>query len=52
MTNVFAKLRRSKPHSGNPVVAEAVPRTRLGVWLGRPMTSFHLIIAVEAGKQE
>jgi len=48
MTNVFAKLRRSKPHSGNPVVAEAVPRTRFGVWLGRPMTSFHLIIAVAA----
>lgn len=24
------------------------PRTRFGVWLGRPMTSFHLIIAVAA----
>ncbi|WP_441957279.1 putative lipid II flippase FtsW [Mycolicibacterium houstonense] len=24
------------------------PRTRFGVWLGRPMTSFHLIIAVTA----
>ena len=26
--------------------ATAPPRTRFGVWLGRPMTSFHLIIAV------
>ena len=25
-----------------------VPRTRFGAWLGRPMTSFHLIIAVAA----
>jgi len=25
-----------------------VPRTRFGTWLGRPMTSFHLIIAVTA----
>src|SRR5579885_3625367 len=24
------------------------PRTRFGAWLGRPMTSFHLIIAVAA----
>jgi len=28
--------------------ATAGPRTRLGAWLGRPMTSFHLIIAVAA----
>jgi cell division protein FtsW len=27
---------------------ERGPRTRLGAWLGRPMTSFHLIIAVAA----
>src|SRR5882724_4458737 len=26
----------------------AEPRTRFGAWLGRPMTSFHLIIAVAA----
>ncbi|MBU8816788.1 putative lipid II flippase FtsW [Mycolicibacterium goodii] len=26
--------------------AVKVPRTRFGTWLGRPMTSFHLIIAV------
>ena len=28
--------------------ATAGPRTRFGAWLGRPMTSFHLIIAVAA----
>jgi cell division protein FtsW len=28
------------------VPATAVPRTRVGAWLSRPMTSFHLIIAV------
>ena len=28
--------------------ADTTPRTRFGVWLGRPMTSFHLIIAVTA----
>jgi cell division protein FtsW len=26
----------------------AEPRTRFGAWLGRPMTSFHLIIAIAA----
>src|SRR6202045_1183690 len=26
----------------------AEPRTRFGAWLGRPMTSFHLVIAVAA----
>lgn len=47
-TNVFARLRRSKPHAGNAAPADAVPRTRFGAWLGRPMTSFHLVIAVAA----
>ena len=28
--------------------APAVPRTRFGAWLGRPMTSFHLVVAVAA----
>lgn len=28
--------------------ADGAPRTRFGQWLGRPMTSFHLIIAVAA----
>ncbi|MBO0680553.1 putative lipid II flippase FtsW [Mycolicibacterium sp. S2-37] len=31
-----------------PVAAIVLPRTRFGAWLGRPMTSFHLIIAVTA----
>jgi cell division protein FtsW len=31
-----------------PVQTDTVPRTRFGVWLSRPMTSFHLIIAVAA----
>jgi cell division protein FtsW len=32
-----------------PAAATTVgPRTRFGAWLGRPMTSFHLIIAVAA----
>ncbi|WP_419866376.1 putative lipid II flippase FtsW [Mycobacterium kyorinense] len=41
------------PETGAPDKAPAasdsrVPRTRFGAWLGRPMTSFHLIIAVAA----
>ena len=28
--------------------ATDVPRTRVGAWLGRPMTSFHLLVAVAA----
>ncbi|MDT5317770.1 MAG: cell division protein FtsW, partial [Mycobacterium sp.] len=44
------------PEPGDPpaVTAKAAaapasgPRTRFGAWLGRPMTSFHLIIAVAA----
>jgi cell division protein FtsW len=42
-------------HSDDPAVAAKAPaaaaggpRTRFGAWLGRPMTSFHLIIAVAA----
>ena len=31
-----------------PPPTAAGPRTRFGAWLGRPMTSFHLIIAVAA----
>src|ERR1700747_3150448 len=34
----------TKPAAG----ATAGPRTRFGAWLGRPMTSFHLVIAVAA----
>ena len=31
-----------------PATAPRSPHTRFGAWLGRPMTSFHLIIAVAA----
>ncbi len=44
--------RRANPAADNPTTpAKAAtygPRTRFGAWLGRPMTSFHLIIAVAA----
>ena len=33
--------------AGEPA-AHHLPRTRFGAWLGRPMTSFHLIVAVSA----
>ena len=36
------------PSSNAAAGSSAVPRTRFGAWLGRPMTSFHLIIAVTA----
>jgi len=52
VTSFFARLRRSKPHSGNGATAtsavDVVPRTRFGAWLSRPMTSFHLVTAVAA----
>jgi cell division protein FtsW len=34
--------------TGSSEAAAKTPRTRFGAWLGRPMTSFHLIIAVTA----
>lgn len=52
MTTILTRLRlrragaEDKP--AEPVPAIAGPRTRVGAWLGRPMTSFHLIIAVAA----
>jgi cell division protein FtsW len=33
---------------GNSGAGQSAPRTRIGAWLDRPMTSFHLIIAVTA----
>src|SRR6201999_3606847 len=45
------RLRRSGTAADKTSTATAgrdVPRTRFGAWLGRPMTSFHLIIAVAA----
>ncbi|OBK78421.1 putative lipid II flippase FtsW [Mycobacterium sp. 1164985.4] len=52
MTTILTRLRlrrtgaEDKP--AEPVSAGVGPRTRVGAWLGRPMTSFHLIIAVAA----
>jgi len=51
MSNILTRLRLRR--TGDEAPAEAVsvekaPRTRFGAWLGRPMTSFHLIIAVAA----
>ena len=57
MSNILTRLRnrRANPAADDPaqpsVPSDAVvhvPRTRFGAWLGRPMTSFHLIIAVAA----
>ncbi|OBA85229.1 cell division protein FtsW [Mycobacteriaceae bacterium 1482268.1] len=44
------RLRRTGASAATPADAATsrVPRTRFGAWLGRPMTSFHLIIAVAA----
>jgi cell division protein FtsW len=53
MSNILARLRHrrtgveDKP-SEQPAEIVVGPRTRFGAWLGRPMTSFHLIIAVAA----
>jgi cell division protein FtsW len=57
VSNVLARLRRRKNSdaadetSSSSQPAEAIerrPRTRFGTWLGRPMTSFHLVIAITA----
>ena len=40
------KTGADKAAAKKSATATAPPRTRFGVWLGRPMTSFHLIIAV------
>lgn len=55
MSNILTRLRLRR--RGGPAApasdaagqqADPAPRTRFGAWLGRPMTSFHLIIAVAA----
>jgi len=52
MSNILTRLRHrrtgveDKPEPSPP--QDLGPRTRVGAWLGRPMTSFHLIIAVAA----
>jgi len=54
VSNILTRLRhrRTKPNTEPPADATTTeargPRTRFGAWLGRPMTSFHLIIAVTA----
>lgn len=59
MAGILARLRRrtgdatgesadSAAGSAESTSTAAAPRTRFGAWLGRPMTSFHLIIAVTA----
>lgn len=57
MTGIIARLRNRRGESaaeGEVTHAKAADieirgsRTRFGAWLGRPMTSFHLIIAVAA----
>jgi cell division protein FtsW len=53
VSNILTRLRHRRSKSAtDPAADEAVteggPRTRFGAWLGRPMTSFHLIIAVTA----
>ncbi|MDT7763745.1 MAG: cell division protein FtsW [Mycobacterium sp.] len=51
MSNILTRLRHRRTPSADVTATEVVargPRTRFGAWLGRPMTSFHLIIAVTA----
>ncbi|WP_024440479.1 putative lipid II flippase FtsW [Mycobacterium sp. UM_Kg27] len=54
MIGILARLRRdagaADASSDETAVtaAKPEPRTRFGAWLGRPMTSFHLIVAVAA----
>ncbi|KAA1432085.1 putative lipid II flippase FtsW [Mycolicibacter arupensis] len=53
---MLARLRRDAAAADGATSDEATPdkpaptepRTRFGAWLGRPMTSFHLIVAVAA----
>ncbi|MGE2713718.1 putative lipid II flippase FtsW [Mycolicibacterium litorale] len=50
MATILARLRgRAAGTEETPNANSAVmPRTRFAAWLGRPMTSFHLVIAVAA----
>src|SRR6201991_2658515 len=51
-SNVLTRLRLRRSGASADTSADTTasnaPRTRFGAWLGRPMTSFHLIIAVAA----
>ncbi|MGH3726671.1 MAG: putative lipid II flippase FtsW [Mycobacterium sp.] len=46
--NIASKTSQAKKSSANAKATGLVARTRLGAWLNRPMTSFHLIVAVAA----
>ena len=53
MSTILTRLRHRRTNAGaHESPADGAegkgPRTRFGAWLGRPMTSFHLIIAVAA----
>lgn len=54
MIGILARLRRgagaaeASDETPADTAVKAEPRTRFGAWLGRPMTSFHLIVAVAA----
>jgi cell division protein FtsW len=52
MSTILTRLRHRRSGAEDKPAAPSVestgPRTRFGAWLGRPMTSFHLIIAVVA----
>jgi cell division protein FtsW len=53
VNKILGRLRRTTPGDEGGAAAAAVPqvtvpRTRVGAWLGRPMTSFHLVVAVAA----
>jgi cell division protein FtsW len=57
VSNILTRLRHRRTNApadatqAGDMATEAAtrgPRTRFGAWLGRPMTSFHLIIAVAA----
>jgi cell division protein FtsW len=54
MSNILTRLRHRRTKAATQASTDEAPtegrgpRTRFGAWLGRPMTSFHLIIAVTA----
>jgi cell division protein FtsW len=51
VANLLSRLRKPGGAGADAAAKPAsktVPRTRFGAWLGKPMTSFHLIVAVAA----
>jgi cell division protein FtsW len=54
VSNILTRLRHRRTKSATEAAVDEAateargPRTKFGAWLGRPMTSFHLIIAVTA----